>query len=141
MPSFQSTRVMNMVGTIGFAVLGLALFCNEFYDEPLGALAIIALICSFLVFVPAGTAHALSNDGRRNFQKIMLFANWLLIAFACIAAISPIFIHQPISLAMVVVTALLFVLPEVINIRALRMAIAANMAQAHRSLRRKVELA
>lgn len=130
---------MNMVGTTGFAVLGLALFCNKFYDEPLGVLATIALICSFLVFVPAGTAHALSNDGRRNFQQTMLFANGLLVAFACIAAVSPIFIHQPISIAMVAVTALLFVLPEVINIRALRIAIAANMAQVHRTLRSKVE--
>jgi small-conductance mechanosensitive channel len=121
--NIPNIRIMNMVWTAGFGFLGVVLFFNKFYNEPLGELAIIALIFSFLVFVPAGTAHALSDQGRPNQQRTMLFANGLLILLACAAVVSPVFMHQRLSLALLWSGVLLFVMPEVINIRALRTAL------------------
>ena len=122
MPNFQKTRIMNMVGTVGFSILGVLLFFNKLYDQPPGVLATIVLMYAFLAFVPAGTAHALSQEGSQKLQRSMLFANWSGIALGCIAAVAPILIHQPLSIGMEMGCALFFVLPEIINIRALRAA-------------------
>jgi hypothetical protein len=138
MPNFQKTRIMNMVGTVGFSLLGVALFFNKLYDQPPGALATIVLMYVFLVFVPAGTSRALSQAGSQKLQRTMLFANWSLIALGCIAAVGPILIHQPLSIAMAMGCALFFVLPGTINIRALRAAIAAKIAKTDESIRRQV---
>lgn len=139
MPNFQKTRVMNMVGAVGFSILGVALFFNKLYDQPPRVIATIVLMYAFLVFVPAGTARALSQTGSRKLQRTMLIANWSVIALGCIALVAPIFIHQPLSIVMAMGIALFFVLPEAINIRALRAAIAAKIAQTDESIRRQVE--
>ena len=138
MPNFQKTRIMNMVGTVGFSTLGVALFFNKLYDQPPGVLETIVLMYTFLVFVPAGTARALSREGNQKLQRVMLFANWSLIALGCIAAVGPILIHQPLSIAMAMGCALFFVLPEAINIRALRAVLSAKIAQIDEPIRRQV---
>jgi hypothetical protein len=138
MPIFQKTCVMNMVGIGGFSILGILLFFNKLYDQSPGVLATFALMYAFLVFVPAGTARALSQEGSKKLQRTMLFANWSAIALGCIAAVAPILIHQPLSMGMAMGCVLFLVLPEAINIRALRAAIAAKIPRIDDSIPRQV---
>jgi hypothetical protein len=128
MSSFSKTRTMNMVGAIGWALVGVGLLVNKFDDQSAGVLAAIGLMYAILVGVPAGTASALSQGGSRALRRGMLWANWSLIGVWCVGFAAGIYLGRP--LGMVLLGALFFILPEAINIRALRFLITTKGSQA-----------
>lgn len=109
---------MNVVGAIGWSIMGIALFVNKLGEQSAGVLATIVAIYAVVVSVPSGTALAISKAGRVRLQQSMLWANGLLIGFWCLSLVSVVLIRQTVGVALL--GALFFVVPQAINIRALR---------------------
>jgi len=125
---FKKTHIMNIAGAIGWAIVGVALFLNKMNEAPAWALAIIVAMYILLVVFPAYTARALSPSGSYALKRRMLWANWAFIALWCFAFVAELFIFGGHQLGMGIAAALAFVLPQVINIRALRSTMATQSA-------------
>jgi len=123
---------MNIVGAFGCAIAGVALLSNKIQGEPFGILAMVGAWSAVLVLVPAATARALSDAGSSALRRAMLRANWMLIGFwgLCLGislALTALG-HIPVADAVstVLLSTLVYVLPEWVNIRALRSAMASK---------------
>lgn len=126
MSPFQKTRVMNLIGAAGLAITGVALLFNKFGEQSVGVLASIIAIYVLLIWIPVGTARALSKAGNYKLQRQMLWLNWgLICVYGCgvavtvVATIGSADVMKRMVLAMMP-GVIIFVLPELINIRALR---------------------
>jgi cobalamin synthase len=136
MRCFRKTQIMNIVGAFGSAIVGVALLLNKIQEQPqpLGILVVVVGWSVVLVLVPAATAGALSQAGSATLQRAMLRANWFLMGFWVLClAISLILIaleQIPVAatLSTVTLSALVYVLPEWVNVRALRSAMASGNA-------------
>jgi hypothetical protein len=134
MRCFRKTQIMNIVGAFGSAIVGVALLLNKIQEQPLGILVVVVGWSVVLVLVPAATAGALSQTGSATLQRAMLRANWFLMGFWVLClAISLILIaleQIPVAatLSTVTLSALVYVLPEWVNVRALRSAMASGNA-------------
>jgi hypothetical protein len=128
MKYFGKTQIMNIVGAFGCAIAGVALLLNKIHGEPLGILAMVAGWSAVLVLVPAATARALSDASSSTLRRAMLRANWMLIGFwgLCLGISLVLIALEQIPVAAAVSTVLLstlvYVVPEWVNIRALRSA-------------------
>ena len=129
---FRKTQIMNIVGAFGSAIAGVALLSNKIQGEPFGILAMVGAWSAVLVLVPAATARALSDAGSSALRRAMLRANWMLIGFwgLCLGislALTALG-HIPVADAVstVLLSTLVYVLPEWVNIRALRSAMASK---------------
>ena len=118
MIKYKKTRVMNIIGAVGWALVGVALFFNKMGEQSAGILITIVLMYALLVAVPTVTARALSANSSRQRRTAMIWANWFLIGLWCFSLIGSLFMH--VGLAQVIPGILAFVIPEAINIRALR---------------------
>lgn len=125
MKNYRNTVAMNIVGAVGITVLCVALFFNKLGEQPAAVLLIIVVFYLGIVSVPAGTARGLSDPKRTSLQYAMLVANWALIAF-WVLGLLVIILVDPHRLGMAVGAALFYVVPQAINIRALRSIIAAQ---------------
>jgi hypothetical protein len=134
MRCFRKTQIMNIVGAFGCAIVGVALLVNKIQEQPLGILLLVIGWSAVLVFVPAATAGALSQAGSSTLRRAMLRANWMLIGFwgVCLGiSLTLIALGQiPVAATLntVLLSTLVYVLPEWVNIRALRSAMASNDA-------------
>jgi hypothetical protein len=135
---FRKTRIMNIFGAFGIAIMGVALLAIAMQEQPPGILTLIVAWSAVLVLVPAVTARALSRASSPSLKRAMLRANWLLIGFwsICVGIGLLLMALGRISLAAtssaVLLSALFYVLPEWVNIRALSSALASkNSALAH----------
>jgi len=134
MRCFRKTQIMNIVGAFGSAIVGVALLLNKIKEQPLGILVVVVVWSAVLVLVPAATAGALSQAGSSTLRRAMLRANWMLIGFwgVCLGiSLMLIALEQiPVAatLSTVLLSALVYVLPEWVNIRALRAAMASRNA-------------
>ncbi|CAN7782561.1 hypothetical protein LJR296_008120 [Cupriavidus necator] len=129
MSGFKKTRIMNIIGAIGLAIMGIALFVNKLGEQSAGVLATISAFYGALVAVPTGTACALSETGSRRLQRWMLWANWSLIVFWFLGLVATIWLRHP--LGTVLLGALVLVVPQAINIRAFRNIRATNRESDH----------
>jgi hypothetical protein len=131
---FRKTQIMNIVGALGSAIVGVALFLNKIQEQPLGILAVVVGWSAVLVLVPAATAGALSHAGSSTLRHAMLRANWMLIGFwgLCLGISLVLIALEQIpvadTLSTVLLSTLVYVLPEWVNIRALRSAMASGNA-------------
>lgn len=117
---------MNLIGAVGFAIMGAALFLNKLGGQSVGLLAIIAAVYALLIWIAIGTARAVSMSGSYKLQRQMLWLNWGLISFygcgvalTVLATIGSIDVMKRMVLAMTP-GILIFVLLGFINIRDLR---------------------
>jgi hypothetical protein len=116
---FRGTRIMNIVGAAGLGLLGIALFFNKLGSVPTAVLVVIVLFYSILFAVPMTTILALSNKAGNAPRILALGLNIALIVLWCVSLIGALLI-QPRSMFLNLAGALMFVVPEWINIRALR---------------------
>jgi hypothetical protein len=146
MSNFRKTRIMNIVGASGFAVMGVALFLNKMREQSIVILAVIVAMYAAMTLIPALTARALSRGGSPTLQRAMLRANWMLIGFwgLCLVLSLVLMTVEGFSGATIlrilgglVGSALLYVLPEWVNIRSLRAALTSENS----SVAQKVESA
>lgn len=134
MRHFRKTRIMNILGAFGSAIVGIALLLNKMQEQPLGIIAVVVGWSAVLVLVPAATAGALSHTGSSTLRRAMLRANWMLIGFwgFCLGiSLVLIALRQiPVAatLSTVLLSTLVYVFPEWVNIRALRSAMASGNA-------------
>ena len=112
------TRAMNIVGGIGLTVMGIAQFFHKMAELPVEMLAAIVAFWLALVLVAVGTARALSANTSPALRTTMFWANWALIGLWCFGVAGRLLLHQPLLVTLLI--ALFFVVPEWINIRALR---------------------
>jgi len=115
---YKKTRWMNILGAVGLALLGIALFFNKVGEQPTGILVTIILMYSVLTAVPVFSAWALSSTFSRRRRTIVIAANWFFIGLWAISFLFSLYTHMGILQSAGGI--LLFVLPQAINIRALR---------------------
>jgi hypothetical protein len=126
--------MMNLIGGVGLVILGFALFVNKVGEQSFGMVLATVAIYGFMTAVAFGTAHALSENATVKLSSLMLWLNWSLIGLYAIGAAaivlgtfaSPDVLKR--MLAALLPGALVFVVPELINIRAL-MSVQATQAQ------------
>ena len=75
MTEYKKTRVMNVIGAVGWALVGIALFSNKMDEQSTGILITIVLMYALLVAVPTITARALSANSSRQQRTAMIWAN------------------------------------------------------------------
>ena len=120
---FPKTRWMNVFGAVGWGIVGVMLFFNKVDEQPAGVLAGITLMYLVLASIPVGTAFALSTSASARLRTSMMWSNWALIGLWCLGTVGAIYIPKTLTAAQLwgaVGGALVFVLPQWINIRALR---------------------
>jgi len=116
---------MNRVGACGIGILGISILFN-LYGQSAGGIAVGVTFHALLFWVAFGTARALSESSSERLQQQMLWLNWGLICiYGCaVATILAIFdsfeVMRKVLIAMVPI-AVFMVLPELINVRALRL--------------------
>ena len=118
MTEYKKTRGMNIIGAIGWALVGVALFFNKIGEQPASVLITIVLMYALLVAVPSMSACALSVESSRRQRTLMIWANWFLIGLWCLSALAALYTH--IGLAQALGGILAFVLPETLNSQARR---------------------
>lgn len=117
---------MNLIGGWGLALLGVALFFNKVGTQSIGILATIFLMYGIMVGTALGTARALTEGSPVNLRRTMMWLNWVLVgvyALGVVAIVLGTFAAPDVMKRMLVSLipgALAFVVPELINIRALR---------------------
>ena len=116
---YKKTINMNLVAAIGWALVGLALFIQKFGEVSAGTLVSIALLYAVIIGVPALTARALKATAGQTLRKSMIFANGMLIVLWVLSTTAAVYLGVGVPAALLGVLA--FVVPEAINIRALRM--------------------
>jgi len=116
---------MNVVAAIGWGVVGIALFLNKLGSVSGGVLVSIVALYAVMVGVPALTAKALTALASPKLKKTMIFANGSLIVLWGVSTITLIYLGVGVPSALGGVFA--FVIPEVINIQALRTKDAGNI--------------
>jgi len=132
MRHFRKTQIMNIVGAFGTAIVGVSLLMNKIQEQPLGILVLVVGWSTVLVLVPAATARALSHAGSFTLRRAMLRANWMLIGFwgLCLGISLVLIALEQIpvaaSLSTTLMSTLVYVLPEWVNIRALHSAMASR---------------
>jgi undecaprenyl pyrophosphate phosphatase UppP len=116
---------MNSVGACGIAMMGFAILFNV-YGQSAGRIAIGFTFHTLLFGVALGTVRALSEGSSKRLQQQMLWLNGGLIciylcAVATVLTIFDSFYAMKIVLIAMSPVAVLMVLPELINVRALRL--------------------
>jgi len=112
-------RVINIIAAIGWALVGIALFFNKLGQQSAGTMALIIILYTLIVALPAFTARAFSINASLRLRKIMILANWSLIGIDTIAIVGSIFLHSLSPLGLLGI--LFFITPAAINIYALRL--------------------
>ena len=115
---YTTIRTMNIIASIGWALVGIALFLNKLGKVSMLALALIILLYVLIVALPTFTARALSINASRLLRTIMILANCCLIGIDTIAIIGSAFLHSLSLLGLLGI--LFFIAPAAINIYALR---------------------
>jgi hypothetical protein len=116
---------MNRVGAFAIGFLGISILFNPYGQSAVG-IAVGFTFHALLFWVAFGTARALSESSSDGIQQQMLWLNWgLIFIYGCaVVTILAIFdsfdVMKKVLLPMVPV-AVFMVLPELINIRALRL--------------------
>lgn len=134
----KKTFIMNIVAAIGWGVVGIALFLNKYDSVSVGVLSSIIALYAVMVGVPALSARALSPATGPRLRKAMIFANGALVVLWAISTITSIYLGVGVASALAGVVA--FVIPEVINIQALRSHPAAS-TQANPTLLQSAQVA
>ena len=125
MSKYKKTRAMNLVAGWGFALSGIALFFNKVGEQPVIALAAIALIFGVCMGTALGTAHALSREQYSKIHTVCIWLNWLFVGFYAIGVAATVlgtFASPDVMgrmLARLAPSVLFFVIPQLINLRAL----------------------
>lgn len=116
---------MSLIGGVGLVILGFFLFANKAGEQPFGMIVAIVGIYGFMIAITFGTAHALSASATEKVSTLMLWLNWSLIGvyvFGTAAIVRGTFSAPDVLKRMLTAFlpgALVFVAPELINIRAL----------------------
>lgn len=126
MSKYKKTRVMNLIGGWSLVLLGIALFFNKVGTQSIGVLATILVMYGIMVGTALGTARALTEVSSVKLRKTVMWLNWILVgvyALGVVATVLGTFAAPDVMKQMLVALipgALAFVVPELINIRALR---------------------
>jgi hypothetical protein len=116
---------MNLIGGWSLALLGIALFFNKVGSQSIGVLTTILLMYGIMVGTALGTARALTEGSPAKLRRTMMWLNWILVGvyvLGVVAAVLGTFAVPDVMKRMLVALvpgALAFVVPELINIRAL----------------------
>jgi hypothetical protein len=124
MNQYRKTRMMNIIGAMGIVILGVMLLSDKLNGQFADVLVAFA-VYTLLAAIPFGTARALSPAASIRLRTTMFWVNWSLIAMWCLGVVVALYVHQ--SLGMYLIGILIFVIPEWINIRALRSLAERNM--------------
>lgn len=121
---FKSTRIMNMAGVVFFSITTGALFFNKIGFSKIGSLPTVALVTlvvlnTLLIAVPVTTLFALSDKAGKALRRSVLGLNAFIILLWVLSVVGSLWM-QPKILYMNLSGALVFAVPEWINIRALR---------------------
>ena len=125
MSKYKKTRAINLVGGWSLALLGVALFVNKVGEQPVSVLAAIAVIYAVCVGTALGTAHALSREKYSKIHTVCIWLNWLFVGFYAIGVAATVlgtFASPDVMgrmLARLAPSVLFFVIPQLINLRAL----------------------
>jgi hypothetical protein len=133
---FKKTRWMNLAGGAGLTVTGIALLLNKAGNQTFGVLALIVALYAFMVFAAFGTARALLPTATGKHRRVMLIVNWAFIALYSVGIVITViatFGSLPVLTRMLlslVPGALAFVVPQAVNIRALKALVATETSEA-----------
>lgn len=122
---YKKTRVMNLIGGWCLALLGIVLFFNKVGSQSNGIFATILFLYGIVVGTALGTARALTEGSPVILCRSMMWLNWVLVgvyALGVIATVLGTFAAPDVMKRMLVALipgVLVFVVPELINIRAL----------------------
>lgn len=117
---------MNLAGGAGLTVTGIALFFDKAGNQTFGTMALIVALYAFMVFAAFGSARALLPTATPKHRRVMLIVNWAFIAMfgaGIVITVLATFSSLPVLTRMLlslVPGALAFVVPQAINIRALK---------------------
>lgn len=114
----KSIRTMNKVGAVGLAVTGVALFFNKVGEQPVRVLVIIVVGYAALVALPLVSLRGLSTNCSQALRAFAIFANWSFIALWGLLFLLAVYTHD--GIRQLLSSILVFVIPQAINIRALR---------------------
>lgn len=118
MIEYRKTRVMNILGSIGFMIVGITQIFKKVDGLNTWFLVVVLVLFTVLAIIAFGTARALSVNTSTRLRSTMLGINWALIIFWSIGLVVGMYFREPLSTSLFGM--LIFVVPELINIRALR---------------------
>lgn len=110
--------LMNVLGACGITLAGIALFLNKLDNQVADLLVTIALFYALLIALPAFSAYSLKSQNR-HLHNLMIYANGFFILIWIVSVIAGIFFGSPL-LGSFILGALMFVIPQLINIYALK---------------------
>jgi len=120
----KKTIIMNCIGGVGILLLGTSIYFNK--SIPNGFLTPILVFYSLMAFTAFGSAHAIKSVSSTKFRLLMLILNWLFVVLYVISILGVILTSKSsampkgIMLISQLMGALLFAVPQIINIRAFR---------------------
>ena len=123
---------LNVVLASYFAVAGSLSFYFQIDEHFLGREALQATVYSCLVAYPLVTALSLKWGGCRRLNLLARFANWAAIGCCVLYCAQIIYRDRDAHLVGCLATFVFFVLPALINLRALRVEL--NPKQIHHSI-------
>jgi hypothetical protein len=122
--TFRNIRIMNIVGAAGMALLWVVVILGTYAKMPPLALAIFSFLFLVMVAAPVVSALALSQTAGKALRWIAVGLNVALILLWVLGVVQGL-LHPSSQLLLSVASAVFYVVPQVVNIRALR-AIGAN---------------
>ncbi len=117
--TFKNIRIMNIVGAMGMGLLWAGVILSMFSKMSGIVLGIFSFLFFVMVAAPAVSALALSQAAGRWLRWIAIGLNVSLILLWILSVVEGI-LNSPSSLLLSVFSALFYVVPQVVNIRALR---------------------
>ncbi len=117
--TFKNIRIMNIAGAIGMGLLWGMLILMMFSKMSTLVLGVFVFVLVFMVAVPAVSAFALSKTAGRVLRGIAIGLNVAVILLWILGVVQGIQ-QSPVALASSLFSALFYVVPQVLNIRALR---------------------
>jgi hypothetical protein len=118
MIEYRKTRVMNILGSIGLMLVGITQIFKKVDGLNTWFLVVVLVLFTMLAIIAFGTARALSINASTRLRTIMLRTNWALIIFWSMGLAVGMYFREPLNTSLFGM--LIFVVPELINIRALR---------------------
>jgi cation transport ATPase len=123
---FKKTIVMNFVGGIGLLIIFIFLIFSVFLSSSKFYSSGVILFYGFMTFTAFASAYTIKTAAKTNFQMVILIINWIIVVFVIIFLVGSIALmfSKTSSVGMFfaaqIVAVLLFLIPQVINIRAYR---------------------
>jgi bacteriorhodopsin len=116
---FRNVRIMNIVGAIGMALMCVVVLLVAFNKVSALVLAFFLIAFLFMLAAPVVSLLALSKTSGRVVRTIAIGLNVTLIVLWAFSVVREL-IHPSTALITSFLSAIFYVFPQVVNIRALR---------------------